>query len=186
MQFTDLFPLVVFLLPENQDNGIRAPGYDYEFIPVEESTNAFMEERNLAAFLMVIRTGEGTADTGGYTRLFGGGQFYTFEDHPNILVKKSGYSSTAAGAYQFIIATWRECKRATGLSDFSPASQDAGAVWLLKRAGAYQDVLAGRFDEAVRKCSGTWASLPWSPYGQPTISIEKARTVFSNYGGMFA
>lgn len=138
-----------------------------------------LQNPNLRAFLMVIRTGEGTANANGYRTLFGGRLFDGFADHPRITVTASGYTSTAAGAYQFLARTWD----GLGLPDFSPASQDIGAVMLIKRRGALADVLAGRFETAVRKCNKEWASLPGSPYGQPTVSLERASATFARWGG---
>lgn len=141
---------------------------------------------NVKAFLKVIRRGEGTSDAGGYNRLFGGGSFSSFVDHPRQLVKKSGYTSTAAGAYQFIISTWDETARELGLKDFTPASQDLAAVGRIAARGALEDVKAGRFEAAIRKCAREWASLPYSPYGQPVISIATAQSVYSANGGSYA
>jgi len=149
-------------------------------------TAAHVANRNVRAFLAVIRRGEGTADAGGYTRLFGGEQFTSLADHPRRLVSKSGYKSTAAGAYQFLESTWDETRRVMGLTDFSQASQDRGAVGRIAFRGALADVLAGRFEDAVRKCAKEWASLPFSPYGQPTISLATAQTVYTNGGGVMA
>jgi muramidase (phage lysozyme) len=144
---------------------------------------AVLSDRNVQAFLRVIRRGEGTADEGGYRRLFGGGTFASFEDHPRVTVKKSGYTSTAAGAYQFLKGTWDETSRAMGLDSFSPANQDLGAVGRIAARGALADVIAGRLEEAVKKCAKEWASLPYSPYGQPVISMATARGVFASAGG---
>jgi muramidase (phage lysozyme) len=142
-----------------------------------------LSDRNVQAFLRVIRRGEGTADEGGYRRLFGGGTFASFADHPRVTVKKSGYTSTAAGAYQFLKGTWDETSRAMGLGDFSPANQDLGAVGRIAARGALADVIAGRLEDAIKKCAKEWASLPFSPYGQPVISMATARGVFANAGG---
>lgn len=146
-------------------------------------TRADLQDANVQAFLRVIRRGEGTADEGGYRRLFGGGTFTSYADHPRTLVKKGGYSSTAAGAYQFLSSTWDETRRIMKLPDFSPASQDFGAVGLIAKRGALADVKAGRLEEAIRKCALEWASLPFSPYGQPTISLATAQAVFASAGG---
>jgi muramidase (phage lysozyme) len=142
-----------------------------------------LSDRNVQAFLRVIRRGEGTADDGGFRRLFGGGTFASFADHPRTLVTKSGYKSTAAGAYQFLSSTWDETARIMGLPDFSPANQDLGAVGRIAARGALADVIAGRLEEAIKKCAKEWASLPFSPYGQPVISMATARGVFANAGG---
>ncbi len=146
-------------------------------------TAADFANANVQAFLKVIRKGEGTDDLNGYRRLFGGGLFTGFTDHPRQLVKKSGYNSTAAGAYQILATTWDETKAYMGLVDFSPASQDKAAVGRIAARGALEDVKAGRFEAAIKKCAKEWASLPFSPYGQPTISMAVAQSVYTANGG---
>lgn len=142
-----------------------------------------LNHANVKAMLRVIRTGEGTADVAGYRRIFGGELFTSFDDHPRITVRKSGYTSTAAGAYQFKVSTWDETRKMMGLRDFSPASQDAAAVGRIAARGALPDVLAGRFDVAIKKINREWASLPGSPYGQPTITWDRARQIYASAGG---
>lgn len=142
-----------------------------------------VDNANVRAFLRVIRTGEGTADADGYRRIFGGRLFTSYADHPRVLVKSGGLSSTAAGAYQFLSSTWDETRAKMGLADFSPRSQDVGALGRIAARGALPDVLAGRFDTAIKKVAHEWASLPGSPYGQPTISLAKARQVYLASGG---
>lgn len=143
---------------------------------------------NLKAFLLVIRTGEGTAGPDGYRTLFGGGLFDSFKDHPKqSIARRLGgkvIRSTAAGAYQILWRTWLECKKAKGLKDFTPESQDSAAVFLIVRRGAYADIIAGRIKTAIGKCNKEWASLPGSPYGQPTLSMADALEVFANGGGV--
>lgn len=146
-------------------------------------TSADVANSNVQAFLRVIRRGEGTSDAGGYSRLFGGGTFSSFADHPRVLVRKGGYSSTAAGAYQALSSSWDETARIMRLPDFSPASQDKFAVGRIAARGALDDVKAGRFEAAVRKCAREWASLPFSPYGQPVISMDTAYSVYAANGG---
>lgn len=147
-------------------------------------------ERNVAAFLQMIRAGEGTADRDGYRRLFGGELVAQLADHPRRRVTKPlggrTITSTAAGAYQFLERTWDEVAAALELADFSPASQDVGAVYLIRRRGALADVRAGRFEAAVAKCAKEWASLPGAPYGQPTKTLDQARQVYAAAGGAFA
>ena len=124
------------------------------------------------AFLSLIRRCEGA----NYNTLFGGGAFSGWADHPRQKVtRQSGgrpLTSTAAGAYQFLARTWDDCRAATGLPDFSPASQDIAALWLIDRREALADVIAGDWLAAIGKCNKEWASLPGSPYGQPTRSLE--------------
>jgi muramidase (phage lysozyme) len=145
---------------------------------------------NVKAFLAVIRNGEGTADEAGYRRMFGGELFSDMRDHPRQkITKKLGgkpITSTAAGAYQFLSRTWDEVAKALSLKDFSPRSQDLGAVFLIWRRKALDDVLAGRFETAVEKCAKEWASLPGSPYGQPVKTMSEARRVYAANHGVFA
>lgn len=60
-----------------------------------------------------------------------------------------------------------------------------GALFLIKRRGALEDVIAGRFESAVKKCNREWASLPGSPYGQPTKTMADALDVYVKHGGTF-
>lgn len=142
-----------------------------------------LNNANVQAMLRVIRAGEGTADDAGYSRMFGGAQFGSFDDHPRQKVTKWGYTSTAAGAYQLLSKVWDETRGLMGLRDFSPASQDLAAVGRIAARGALDDVVAGRFEVAIRKLNKEWASLPGSPYGQKTITMEAAKKIFLAYGG---
>lgn len=143
---------------------------------------------NLDAFLHLIRTGEGTLGDYGYRTLYGGGLFDSFADHPRRAVKAGRYTSTAAGAYQIIARTWDGLRKLhpAELPDFSPPRQDVAARLLIQGRGAYDDVLAGRFRAAILKCNKEWASLPLSPYGQPTLSMERAMQILTAAGAQFA
>lgn len=145
-----------------------------------------LQHPNVAAMLALIRTGEGTADAGGYSRLVGGGSFDSYADHPRKRVWISAIKdySTAAGAYQFLSKTWDEVKRKAGLSDFSPASQDLAAVQKIRDRGALSDVIAGRLDAALAKLSYEWASLPpWRYSKQGTITRDRAFALFEQFEG---
>ncbi|HMN55644.1 MAG TPA: glycoside hydrolase family 104 protein [Ottowia sp.] len=146
-----------------------------------------LRSTNLRAFLDVIRAGEGTADADGYRRHFGGELFASFADHPRRAVTRSlggkPITSTAAGAYQFLGRTWDECAQALALPDFTAASQDLAAAFLIRRRGALADVLAGRVEAAIGKCNREWASLPGSPYGQPTRTLAQALATYAAAGG---
>lgn len=146
-------------------------------------SRADLDNKNVRAMLMVIRTGEGTADPDGYRRVFGGGTFTSFADHPRIAVKKWGLTSTAAGAYQALTKSWDETARIMGLQDFSPGNQDMFAIGRIAARGALADVKAGNLEAAISKLNKEWASLPDSPYGQKTLSWERARAVFASNGG---
>ena len=146
---------------------------------------------NVVAFLKMLRYGEGTTDPDGYRRMFGGKLFDSFADHPRSPQKatfKGGktLTSSAAGAYQFLTRTWDGLVKQYGFTDFSPANQDLGAIALIAGRKALDDVIAGRFDAAVMKCNKEWASLPGSPYGQPTTTLQKERELYAAAGGTFA
>ncbi len=133
-----------------------------------------IKEPNLEAFLLLIMKAEGLLNVDRpYNRLFGYGLFDGYANHPNKLVNKNGYVSTAAGAYQFLKKTWDSLK----LPDFSPENQDRGAIMLIKRRGAYEDVIAGRIETAIHKCRKEWASLPGAGYGQP----ERSKSSLVNF-----
>lgn len=143
---------------------------------------------NVAAFLRVIREGESSQTDDAYRMMFGGGLFDVSQgwQHPRRAVTAGGYTSTAAGAYQFLSRTWDGLTQQYPFPDFAPKCQDMGAVALIAGRGALQDVLDGRLDAAIAKCNKEWASLPGAPYGQPVLSMQRCRAVFAAYGGMEA
>jgi muramidase (phage lysozyme) len=148
-----------------------------------------MMSANLRAFLYLVAWAEGTSGKDGYRTIVGGETFDDFSDHPRKV--KSGtfstgkaWKSSAAGRYQFLAGTWDECKTALDLPDFSPESQDAAAVFLIKRRGALHAVEEGNLDQALNILNKEWASLPGSPYGQPTKSLDACREIFRLAGGI--
>jgi muramidase (phage lysozyme) len=144
---------------------------------------SLLDDTNVKSFLAVIRAGEGTSDSGGYSRHYGGTSFDSFADHPRIAITAGRWTSTAAGAYQFLSRTWDECAAALDLADFGPKNQDLAALFLIDRRKALEDVLAGRIEQAITKCNREWASLPGSPYGQPVRTMEQALATYRAHGG---
>ena len=152
-----------------------------------------IKNENVRAFLQTIAFAEGTEGADGYRMMFTGTLFNSFKAHPNVkncsLYKGRPLCSTAAGKYQFLKPTWDEVARRLNLTDFSPEYQDLAAVQLIKQAGAYQDIVAGRFDDAVFKLAPTWASFPTaegkSYYNQPSKSLPSLRDKFQQAGGSF-
>jgi len=151
---------------------------------------------NLDAFLTMIATSEGTQEIGdrGYNCIVGSTPqkphlFPSYADHPRLrILLREGLTSTAAGRYQILERYFDAYKMQLGLRDFSPASQDAIATQMIREQRALADVEAGRFDEAVSKCSNIWASFP-SPsnlYGQHQNALADLRQVFSDAGGVIA
>jgi muramidase (phage lysozyme) len=148
---------------------------------------AALSDANMQAFLKVIRNGEGTAGQDGYRTLFGGELFDSYARHPDRRITRTlggrPITSTAAGAYQFLSRTWAGLVSQFGFEDFSPGCQDEGAVALIAGRRALQDILDGDFAAAIEKCAREWASLPGSPYGQPTMSLDLARALYLQHGG---
>lgn len=149
----------------------------------------WLTDANVAAFLRVIRAGETSQEDKAYRMMFGGELIDSFADHPRRkITKRLGrqmLTSTAAGAYQFLGSTWDGLVRQWGFRDFEPRTQDLACVALVYGRKAIDDVLAGRFEAAVRKCNREWASLPESPYGQPVKTMEQARQVYEQWGGLY-
>lgn len=146
-------------------------------------TPELLQNANVRAWLRVLRAGESSQDDSAYRTMFGGGKFEGFDDHPRRVNSAAGLTSTAAGAFQFLSRTWDECKQALNLPDFSPVSQELAALFLTDRRKALDDVLAGRIEQAIQKCGKEWASLPGSPYGQPTRTLQQALATYAAYGG---
>lgn len=139
---------------------------------------------NVAAFLRVIREGESNQTEAAWTVLYGGGHFESFDDHPRIRFPityqgKPNYT-TAAGAFQIVERTWNDFTKAFGPMPFSVQNQTLCAVWRLAYRKALDDVLAGRIDEAIRKCIDEWTSL-----GLPRIQARAAQ-VYEAFGGRIA
>lgn len=141
--------------------------------------------RNARAFLDMIAFAEGTAGHGddGYNVLFGYGQFDSYADHPRIYVPFGSTSSSAAGRYQILARTWDGLRAKLGLPDFSPASQDAAALELIRERGAQNDVHAGRVPQAIEKVRKVWASLPGAGYGQPERAMSNLLAAYGRAGG---
>lgn len=149
---------------------------------------AALAHANVRAFLKAIRLGEGTSDEAGYYRIVGGGTFTDDSHHPNVRVFIPRYKvySTAAGAYQIIRRTWDGLVRQYGFPDFSPERQNEAAVALIVGRRALDDVIAGRFKDAVGECAAEWASLPGSTAGQRTEDFEAVLAVYQQNGGTVA
>jgi muramidase (phage lysozyme) len=124
---------------------------------------------NRRAFLDTLAFAEGTSKypNTGYNTMFTGKQFSGYKDHPRQLQVSGRYRSDAAGRYQFLSTTWD----GLGLSDFSPANQDKGALKLLA-PHVIQAIDKGDFATAFHGARKTWASLPGAGYGQPEKKMK--------------
>lgn len=151
---------------------------------------------NELAFLFMIREAEHAGlvadDERRYYTLFGGNVFLELDTHPGVraygewLEPGKQNFTTAAGAYQITLTTWRRLAAKMGLQDFSRETQDAMALELIREAGALELVREGRFEEAVDLVNGIWASLPGAPYPQKQRSVDFVRSAYEAGGGLYA
>lgn len=139
--------------------------------------------------LRVIRFAEGTERGGpdSYRVMFGGGLAPDLKRHPDKVIKGGGYSSAAAGAYQFMPGTWSSQAKALGLSDFGPQNQDLAAVRLMRNRlmpiGGLSTLEKEGFSPRVSAAlAPEWASLPTesgqSYYGQPVKKLADLQKVY--------
>jgi muramidase (phage lysozyme) len=136
------------------------------------------------AMLNTIAFTEGTAGScgqDGYNTGYSYKCFSSCNKHPNIVWTAGGYSSSAAGRYQFLNSTWK----GLNLPSFSPKNQDIGGMKLIARRGVTlptnRALTATEFTNAMKKLSYEWASLPYSPYGQPTKSLSTTRAKYCSF-----
>lgn len=139
----------------------------------------------ISAFLAVIRAGESSNN---YGALVGGGSFTDFSHHPATppitfkgVINADGTPSHAAGAYQFQPGTWGQLASALHLADFGPASQDAGAIQLLRQRGAYDDIVMGDISSAVGKLQTEWQMFTLTRWNVSAVSA-----LFESNGGYTA
>lgn len=110
--------------------------------------------------------------------------FNSYAKHPAKMVRLGeDLQSTAAGRYQLLSRYYNVYKQQLNLPDFSPASQDRIALQQISECHALDDINKGNFEAAVIKCNRIWASLPGSPYGQHTNSMEALRKAYIQAGG---
>ena len=138
------------------------------------------------AMLNTIAWSEGTAGScgnDGYSTGFNFNCFSSCAKHPNKKWTAGGYTSSASGRYQFLSTTWS----GLGLSSFSPRNQDLGGSRLISNRGvtlpSTRALTATEFSNAMKKLSKEWASLPFSPYGQPTKTLSQTRAKYCNFAG---
>jgi hypothetical protein len=98
-----------------------------------------------------------------------------FSRHPEIYVEwRAGQPlSSAAGRYQFNVATWTDF----GRGDFSSRSQDIAAVRLMIHLGMVDELLNGNVRQAIYNGSARWASFPTSEAGASNFPPQRAKPV---------
>lgn len=138
-----------------------------------------------------IAGAEGTILGGkpGYNVMFGGGKFSDLSRHPDkVISSPGGYSSAAAGAYQFMPGTWEEVKNKLGLTDFGPQSQDLAMLYKVRQrslpiGGLAAITKAGTLTPEIQAAlAPEWASFPTqsgsSYYGQPVKKAAQIQQFF--------
>lgn len=150
---------------------------------------------NRCAFLDAVAFSEGTSTSGitkndGYdvivTGVKGPKIFSDYSTHPNIIVKVNteGLYSTAAGRYQLLYRYYRVYAKTLGLDNFDPVSQDRIALQQIKEREALAAIDAGYIRSAIGLCSGIWASLPGSTYGQHVQPFGIILNAYLKAGGL--
>ena len=163
---------------------LRFPRLRMPSIPRMPRVFAITPERR--ALLNTIRYAEGTWKEGadiGYRVMFGGSLMKTLERHPDRVNYTSGYASAAAGAYQFMPATWRIAVRALDLVGFGPHAQDQAALYLIQKRGAMNLADGGVLTpQLAAKLAPEWASFPtmrgYSYYGQPVVKYGRLKRFY--------
>ncbi len=149
---------------------------------------SLLNDRNVRAFLRVIREGESSQTDDAYRMRYPGKRFDDLSKHPRIFERTpTGQQSSAAGAYQFTATTWDRINAKYGLADdFKPYSQDCHAVALVHDVGALDLVIDGDLYAAVRLCGKVWSSLPDAVLDDGHgfhVEWARAKAVWDKYGG---
>lgn len=134
-----------------------------------EGRGSLVTSNQRKAILDTISFAEGTYGDKGvkYNILFGGKEFTSFADHPKV---DQGFTDTngkrnstdVAGAFQFLSTTFDGLKKAhpDKVPDFSPTSQDNGAILLIQRRNALGLIDKGEAKATIFALCQEWASMP--------------------------
>jgi muramidase (phage lysozyme) len=155
------------------------------YVPMEDVASssaggAWQLPRTVHAFVDTLAYSEGTKDH--YNYLFTFVPFDSYAAHPRKVICSGKLCSDASGRYQFLSKTWDSLASDLSLQDFTPPNQEKAVLELVRRAGAYNLALNSdknaNFSAAVKKLNKIWASLPGSPYGQPTHTVAALWKVY--------
>ena len=159
----------------------------------------------MGAFLDMISVSEGTSSSiitqdDGYDIIVSSigpdgrlqrNRFGDYSDHPfmpqfgrkSLVINSKGLTSNASGRYQIMLKDWPHYKLQLHLQDFSPRSQDAYAVQIIRERKAIPMLVAGAFEDALHACGNLWASFPNNNYGQFQHSVDTLKAAFLLHGG---
>jgi muramidase (phage lysozyme) len=110
--------------------------------------------------------------------------FDSYAEHPRR--RCDALDSDAAGRYQFMGRYWHHYRDELHLPDFGKDSQDKWAICLIRECGAYEDVCAGRIQQAITKCRSRWASFPGAGYKQRENRMADLVAAYQRAGGSIA
>lgn len=157
---------------------------------VQKNANAMRAQQNVNNFEDLLGRSEGTLDNkygikNAYAVGFGGSEIKDFSKHPgtrknfNELNPDGSVgkvnSTTAAGKVQWLLKTWNNTSKITGVKDFSPESQRINYVQLLRDNKVLEAVQNGDFTTAIDVLGKRkqFTSLPTSTANQPKRSPEE-------------
>lgn len=111
--------------------------------------------------------------------------FTSYADHPRKSVwctdsHGGRFRSSAAGRYQILCRYFDSYALLLHLPDFSPMSQDAIALQLIKECHALNDIENGDIGIAITRCCSRWASLPGAGYSQHENKMGDLLAVFNS------
>jgi muramidase (phage lysozyme) len=125
-----------------------------------------------------------------YRVMFGGGLAPNLKAHPDkVISSPGGYSSAAAGRYQFLPGTWQSQASRLGLSGFGPEEQDIAALALARNrlmpiGGLSVLQKEGLSSRVAAQLAPEWASFPTesgrSYYGQPVKPLSELQKVYQS------
>ncbi len=119
-----------------------------------------------------------------YGTLYGGGTFSDFSKHPNRRITAGGYTSTAAGRYQFLYSTYVDHSRTLGITDFSPHSQDLLALREADVKGGLPYFRRGDFVGGLKALGANgrcaWAALPYAGCNQKMRGINETVNYYNS------
>lgn len=147
----------------------------------------YLKSPSVKAILDTIAYAESTLNDQGYQTTFGFQYFDNLNDHPRRIIckefKGDWLCSSAAGRYQILQKTWDRVARKIHAQNFSPHEQDRAAAQLLLENNALVRIAKGflsfgQFKQIMGLLNPIWASLPGSPYGQPTRSAKELYMVY--------
>jgi muramidase (phage lysozyme) len=136
---------------------------------------------NIKAFLKLIRYAEHKReDDDVYFHLLGGKlKSYDTSAHPIHRLNARGKCPDIAGAYHHNLETWEEAYFKGTVSDFSPAAQDKLAIDKLIAENALQYVETGDVENAIRRISAVWTTLPGAI--NSSMEMNEAKQRFAKY-----